>query len=75
MNEFEKDQRLVRRIMRAQFIGGAVPVAGVAIYHGVVTGAWSGAVMFACGATAALSMLIWLIWMKAEERLKKAMVD
>ncbi len=75
MDEFEKSQRLVKQVLRVQFIGGAVLIAGVSIYHGVVTGGWSGAVMFAGGAMAVLSVLVWLMRMKAEERLKKAMTD
>jgi O-antigen/teichoic acid export membrane protein len=75
MDEFKKSQRLVKKVLRVQFIGGAVLIAGVAVYHGVVTGAWSGAVMFAGGGVVVLSVLVWLMRMKAEERLKKVMAE
>jgi hypothetical protein len=74
MNEFEKSQRLVKKVLRVQFIGGAVLITGIAVYHGVITGAWSRAVMIAGGGVVVLSMLVRLMRMKAEERLKKAMI-
>jgi hypothetical protein len=47
MSELEKGLRLVKRVLRAEFLGGSILIVGVAIYHGVVTGAWSGAAVFA----------------------------
>ncbi len=75
MDEFKKSQRLVKQVLHVQFIGGALLIAGVAAYHGVVTGGWLGAAVFAGGGMAVLSVLVWLMRMKAEERLKKAMID
>lgn len=75
MDEFKQSLGLVKKVLRVQFIGGTVLIAGVAAYHGVVTGGWPGAVMFAGGGMAILSVLVWLMRMKAEERLKKATID
>lgn len=71
MNEFEKSMVMVKKVLRIQFVGGAALIAGFATYHGVVTGAWTGAVMFAGGGMVGLSALMWLMKLRTEAQLKK----
>ena len=71
MNEFEKSMMMVKKVLRAQFIGVSVLIAGGSVYHGVITGAWTGAAMFAGGGMVGLSAVIWLMGLRTEAQLKK----
>ncbi len=71
MNEFEKSMVMVKKVLRVQFVGGALLIAGFATYHGVVTGAWPGAVQFAGEGMVGLSALMWLMKLRTEALLKK----
>lgn len=75
MSEFENSMMMVKRVLRAEFLGGSILIAGGSVYHGVITGAWTGAALFAGGAMMVLTALVWLMRLKTEAQLKKVLVD
>lgn len=69
---FEKDLLVIRRVLRKQYVFVVSFVLCAALYAGFSENGWLGALKFGGGALIAISVVMWLMRLRAEEGLKKS---